>query len=139
MSRLTAYWRNTEQMPIILCVACRGGMLAGPLLLVMLAIPGVDWRVDARSMSYGEVWNSGVGLVMVVFLGLVTVGSWGMAARRPWSRWALVLTQVLVIVPIVAGEVDQPWVLLVQAGVAALIIYAVLFHLPSIRTHFESG
>jgi hypothetical protein len=114
-------------------------MVAGPILLVSLFIPVADVRVNDQVMSYSQFWSSGIGASALLFVGLVTAGAWGMAARARWSRWALVLSQLLPLVPF--PRVLSPSVpLSIALGVTgAVIAYLCLFHIPSIRAYVESA
>lgn len=141
-SEFSTYWRNTKEMPELIGLACRGAMVAGPVLLIVLLIPGIDWNVNGRPMSYSEVWRSGVGASALSFIVFVTIGAWGMAARKQWSRWVLVLTQV---VPVVFFPID--WkemrghlpIMLIGVGIGVAIIYTCLFRLKRMRSYFEDG
>ena len=141
MDTLRTYWNNTKEMPFLLRVLCQGGMFAGPILLVFLALPIADWTFNGKRMSYSELRSSGVGLVMLVFIGLVIVGTWGMAARQPTSRWALVLAPLVPIIlalafPQLRSTVPLDPVFFLQVLVTPAIIYGCLFHLASIRKYF---
>src|SRR5262245_52347499 len=93
-ARLKIWWRNTSEMPFLLRQLCQGGMVAGPILLIFLCLPIFEWTVNGRRVSYSELWLSGSGVAFALFVSLVAVGCWGLAARRPASRWALVLAPV---------------------------------------------
>src|SRR5437762_14314585 len=69
---------------------CQGAMVAGPVLLVVVVLLVVEWTVNGRQMSYAELWKSGAGLAFGLFLFLLMIGAWGLAARNLASRWALV-------------------------------------------------
>ena len=84
------WWRNTKDLPFPLDMLCQGAMVAGPALLVFLVLPIVEWTVNGRPMSYAELWKSGAGLAFGLFLFLLMIGAWGLAARNLRSRWALV-------------------------------------------------
>src|SRR5438034_6471454 len=62
----------------------------GPVLFVFVVLPIVEWTVNGRPMSYAELWKSGAGLAFGLFLFLLMIGAWGLAARNLRSRWALV-------------------------------------------------
>src|SRR4051812_36854326 len=95
MKTIRGCWRNTKEMPFLLRILCQGGMVAGPLLLVTLVVPAGNWKFNGHQMSYPELWRSGTGIIQLIFLGLVTLGTWGIAARKPSSRWALVVAPIL--------------------------------------------
>jgi len=82
--------RNTKDLPFPLDMLCQGAMVAGPVLFVFLVLPIVEWTVNGRQMSYAELWKSGAGLAFGLFLFLLMIGAWGLAARNLRSRWALV-------------------------------------------------
>jgi hypothetical protein len=137
MSRLVMYWRNTKDMPFILGMLCRGGMLACPGLLLFLVIPVNDWTVNGKRMSYAELWQSGAGLSSALFFGLGIVGTWGLAARQPWSRWALVATPILPIVFFPGAMLTDLKFVIINASLTALATYAYLFHLRSVREYLQ--
>ena len=138
-------WRNTEELPFPLDKLCQGAMVAGPVMFVFLVLPIVDWTINGRQMSYAELWQSGAGLAFGLFLVLLMIGAWGLAARNLGSRWALVAAPaapyvasvpfansgLLSIEDIVSGIVGDLFV--------AAIGYACLFHLPSVRRYFAGG
>lgn len=138
MRRLPAIWRNTRDMPLLLRVMCRGGMIVAPVLLVLLIVPAMNWTVDGRLVSHAQLWRSGAGPALALLMLLVALGCWGLAARRPPSRWLLVAAPV---VPYVAralfpdaASALEPW-LLVEAVAASLILYVGLFHTGAVRTY----
>jgi hypothetical protein len=138
VSRLITYWRNTDDMPAFVRLLCKGGMVAGPFLLVALFIPDGDRRVNDEVMSYSEFWASGAGASALLFVGLVTAGSWGMAARAHWSRWALVLAQLIPLVPFPKLLLPSLPLSITLCAISAAIVYLCLFHIPSIRAYMEA-
>src|SRR5262245_970431 len=141
---LMKYWRNTREMPLLLRLLCQGGMVGTPILLFFLLVPITDWTVNGRPMSYAELWESGAGFSMATFIALLLVGTWGLAARNPATRWALVLAPV---VPF-AVLLVFPWSsqfsaeslsleLFAQAVVTGGVIYACLFHLRAVRRYLD--
>src|SRR5438477_11449495 len=84
------WWRNTKDLPFPLDMLCQGAMVAGPVLLVFLVLPIVEWTVNGRQMSYAELWKSAAGLASGLLLFLLMIGAWAFAARTLTSRWALV-------------------------------------------------
>jgi len=139
------WWRNTKNLPFPLDMLCQGAMVAGPVLLVILALPIVDWTTGDLAMSYAELWKSGAGIAFGLFLLLITIGAWGLAARKRASRWALVAAPPA---PYVASMPFLNSGLLtaedirygILGGVlVAAVLYACLFHLPSVRRYFASG
>jgi hypothetical protein len=137
-----AWWKNTKELPFPIGMLCQGAMVTGPILLAFLVLPIVDWTINRRHMSYGELWSSGAGFVFTVFLLLVTFGAWGLAARNLNSRWALVaapLTPYVAALPfrntgwIAADDVLYGFL---SGLVMAVIVYGCLFHLPAIRGYF---
>ena len=140
MRTLSALWRNTRDMPLLLRVMCRGGMAVAPVLLVLLIVPVLNWTVDGRLVSHAELWTSGAGPALALLLSMTALGCWGLAARRPSSRWLLVAAPV---VPLVARAMWtdaagalEPW-LLVEAVAAALVLYVGLFHTSVVRTYLD--
>jgi hypothetical protein len=69
-------------MPFLLGMLCQGAMVAAPILLVLLAVPGVEWEVNGRAMPYAEMWSSGEVPAVALSLALAGIGAWGLAARR---------------------------------------------------------
>jgi hypothetical protein len=136
------WWRNTKEMPFLLRLFCQGGMAVAPILLCFVLLPVTDWTVNGRTMSYVDLWKSGAGVSMVVFLTLLLVGTWGLAARNPRSRWALVFAPVapyaiLLVFPWSSqfSSESTSGDILAQAIVAGAIIYACLFHLQAVRKY----
>ena len=138
-SRLAAYWRNTGDMPFVLRMLCQGAMVAGPLGLLMLVVPLIDVSVNGQRLSYAELWTSGAGLSGLMFAGLVTIWGWGMAARKPWSRWTLVAAPLLPILPFPKELIPDLRGVIVSGIVHAAIAYVLLFHLRSVREYLERG
>lgn len=140
-AHFATWWRNTRHMPWLLRQICQGGMLAGPILLFFVLLPLADYRINGRSMSYSEFWFSGAGASAALFVSLIIVGCWGLAARRPNSRWALVAAPLAPYAPLVVfpssfvGDVTAADVLL--ACLTAAVIYVCLFYPPSIRRYLE--
>ena len=134
-SRIGIYWRNAAEMPLLLGLLCKGGMVAGPILLFFLAVPVMEWTVNGQRMSYSELWRSGAGISLVISGGLITLGTWGMAARQRWCRWALVLAPVLPIAAFPKSFIPEPGFALVNELVTAAIIYGCLFHLRSVQEY----
>src|SRR5438309_1795592 len=72
------WWRNTKDLPFPLDMLCQGAMVAGPVLLVFLVLPIVEWTVNGRQMSYAELWKSGAGLAgTIIFLSAAEIISLG--------------------------------------------------------------
>jgi len=126
-------------MPGFVRLLCKGGMVAGPMLLVALIIPTGDRRVNDDVMSYSEFWASGAGASALLFVGLGTAGSWGMAARARWSRWALVLSQLLPLIPFPRVLLHSVPLSIALCIASAAIAYLCLFHIPSIRAYMEAA
>lgn len=137
-------WRNTKEMPLLLRLLCQGGMVVAPIFLCFLLLPITGWTVNGRTMSYAELWKSGAGVALGVFLVLLLFGTWGLAARNSGTRWALVLAPVapyavLVIFPWssqVSSESLSAYTI-TSAIVTGLVIYGCLFHLQSVRRYLE--
>lgn len=86
-------------------------------------------------MSYSELWRSGAGISALLFICLVTFGTWGLAARQSWSRWVLVLSPVLPIVAFPKWLVADLGFALVNGLVTATLIYGCLFHLKTVQVY----
>ena len=139
------WWRNTEDLPFPLDMLCQGAMVAGLALLVFLVLPIVEWTVNGRQMSYAELWKSGAGLAFGLFLFLLMIGAWGLAARNRTSRWVLVAAPAA---PYVASvpflnsgliSTEDVWFGIFGGSLVAAITYVCLFHLPAIRRYFAAG
>jgi hypothetical protein len=126
-------------MPLLLRVLCQGGMVAGPLLLLFLIVPVAPWTVNGRPMSYAEFWVSGAGLSAALFVGLICLGTWGMAARKSWTRWALVSAPILPIVPFPKSMVPDLGLVLLNGALTGAVIYVCLFHIKSVRKYLDGG
>jgi hypothetical protein len=126
------YWRNSGEMPRRLRMLCRGAMIGGPILLLFVLAPIRDWDVNGKAMSYGEFWRSGAGLSALCFVGLITVGVWGLAARIGWSRWALVAAPILPIAFFPKSLVPDLGLAIASGFVTAVMTYGCLFHLQSV-------
>jgi hypothetical protein len=120
-------------------------MVVGPILFVFLVLPIVDWPINGRQMSYAELWKSGAGLAFGLFLFLITIGAWGLAARNLRSRWALVAAPTAPYVaslPFLNSELlstEDVWFGILGGLVMGAIMYACLFHLPAVRRYFAGG
>jgi hypothetical protein len=120
-------------------------MVAGPILFVFLVLPIVDWTISDRQMSYAELWKSGAGLAFGLFLFLITIGAWGMAARHLRSRWALVAAPgapYVVSVPFLNSgllSTEDVWFGILGGLLMAAIVYVCLFHWPAVRRYFAGG
>jgi hypothetical protein len=108
-------------------------------------LPIVDWTINGRQMSYAELWKSGAGLAFGLFLFLIMIGAWGLAARNLRSRWALVAAPTA---PYIASlpflsygllSTEDVWFGILGGLVVAAITYACLFHLPALRRYFDGG
>lgn len=143
ITQLNRWWKNTKEMPFLMRLLCQGGMVAGPILLFFLLAPIADWTVNGRRISYGELWSSGAGASFALFIALIILGSWGLAARKPISRWAVVLAPVAPYAVLLAFP--NSWLtadsisvsVLMQAFIAAALMYFCLFHLKGIRRYLE--
>ena len=146
MPSLSALWQNTKAMPQLLRMFCQGGMVAPPVLALLLVLPIMDWTVNGRQIGYAELWSSGAGLTMLVFMVMATAGAWGLAARARWSRWVWVATPLAPV--LVAAAHPQTWFtqeatndasVWVSAAAASLVIFACLFWIPAVRMYASSG
>jgi hypothetical protein len=129
-----ACWANTKEMPSFLRLVCRVGMFLGPLMVVAALVPnGGEYQVDSRQVTYGEFWTSAAGPVFVAFSALIAVATWGLAARRPVLRWALVA------VPMAAGALvlffaERPWSFGDSVGFALYLVLAASLYFYLFRT-----
>jgi hypothetical protein len=142
-STLGVRWRNTREMPSLLRMFCQGGMTAGPLLFIAFALPMGNIGVNGRTMSYGEFWSSGAGAGTELFLLMVTIGFWGLAARAPSSRWVLVVCPLISWIPIAFAVpntlAESVPMLILESIVSAAFTYFCLFRLRSVRRYMEGG
>lgn len=137
-------WQNTQEMPALLRIFCRGGMVAAPILFLFLVLPIAPIKVNGQPVSYADLWSSGIGEILVLFIGLIGIGAWGMAARRGCSRWFVVLAGLLpavftTLIPNSSkyapgiGKAD----FLAEATITAIFLYACLYMIPSVRRYFK--
>ena len=114
-------------------------MTAGPLLFVAFLVPGQDFDVNGHPMPYAEFWSSRVGLSAALFLGLVTFGSWGLAARSGGSRWALVAAPVATLIALPPMLIPDLGLTFLNGALTAALIYGCLFHIRSVREYVNGG
>lgn len=144
VERFATCWRNTKEMPLFLRTFCQGAMVVAPAFLILLTLPIQEWEVDGHRMSYAELWSSGQGAAIAACLVLVSVGAWGLAARKRVSRWLLVLSSVvpyfvLAIFPEAPTMSSEPIAIeiIVSAAVAAVVSYVCLFHLRTVCEYLD--
>jgi hypothetical protein len=134
-------WSNTTDMPPLLRVFCQGAMVVTPLLLLLLAVPLFDWTVGSQTMSYAELWQSGAGATLSACVLVWGIGAWGLAARAPRARWALVAAPS---VPLLSLLFFPAWSGAEGLGSAAsigsalltsVVVYVVLFFVPAVRRY----
>jgi hypothetical protein len=136
---IAMWWRNSKEMPVLLRTLCQGGMVAGPLLLLFLIVPVAPWTVNGKPMSYAEFWTSGAGLSAALFVGLITLGTWGIAARKSWTRWALVSAPILPVIPFPNSMLPDVGLVLLNGALTGAVIYLCLFHIKSVRQYLGGG
>ncbi|HEV8327869.1 MAG TPA: hypothetical protein VGQ08_10320 [Nitrospiraceae bacterium] len=137
-------WRNTKEMPFLLRMLCQGAMVVAPAFLILLTLPLLEWEIDGHRMSYAELWSSGQGTAIAASLVLVSVGAWGLAARKRSSRWLLALSPVvpyfiLAIFPGAPTVSSEPIAIeiIVSATVAAIVVYVCLFHSRAVCEYLD--
>jgi hypothetical protein len=144
MFSFRALWMNTKVMPQLLRMFCQGGMVAPPILALLLAVPIMDWTVNGRQVQYAELWSSGAGLSMLVFTVMATAGAWGLAARALWSRWLWVATPLSPV--LIAAAYPSTWFTQEVAGslsvwassaATAMVIFFCLFLIPAVKDFFS--
>jgi hypothetical protein len=142
MSTLSRLWSNTKSMPQLLRMFCQGGMVAPPLLALLLVLPLTEWTVNGRQVPYKELWSSGAGLTMLVFMLAAAAGAWGLAARLRWSRWAWVATPVVPLVVAAAHprtwfteEVTRDPSVWLGSLATSAVVFACLFLVPAVRNY----
>jgi hypothetical protein len=144
MFSFRALWMNTKAMPQPLRMFCQGGMVAPPILALLLAFPIMDWTVNGRQVQYAELWSSGAGGSMLVFTVMANVGAWGLAARALWSRWLWVATPLAPV--LIAAAHPSTWFTQEVAGdlsvwassaATAMVIFFCLFLSPAVKYYFS--
>lgn len=131
-------------MPELMRILCGGAMVATPVLLVLMFVPLVPLHINGQAVSRREFWHSGVALVFASFLILGVIGSWGMALRRPGTRWAVVsivlvpavISQLLPASALLALGQPSPSRMLVAGCAYAIGFYLCLFHIPAVKRYF---
>jgi hypothetical protein len=147
ISKIISYWENTKDLPSFFGSSVQAGMLLTPLALLYLILP-FGREVNDHYMNYGEFWTSGAGITLFLFVVLDCIGCWGIAARKPNSRWACVFSTIMPMIPAVlfhylsgAAWCKQATLQagMVSAIIPASIIYAYLFHSSAVRAYFKAG
>ena len=143
-SQFTQYWRNTYEMPVIFRVLCQGGMVVGPFFLLLMAIPLKDWEVDGRQLSYAEFWSSGYGPAFSAAMALFSAGTWGLAARKPWSRWLVILGPTIPHIVLATFATSPIYVcspncagVFIEAAATSAGLYVCLFHVRPFRDYLR--
>ena len=139
MSQVRKLWANTRSMPFILRSACQTGMIV-PFVLLLALLPGSEFVLGGRKLSYSEAWSFGLVPAGAVALSALLLGSWGLAARRPVARWLLVSapalpTLVLAIFgvhPISASEI-------LKVAALCVLFYLYLFHSDAVSRHVSTS
>ena len=129
-------------MPSLLRMFSQGGMTAGPLLFLAFALPLGNIGVFGKTMSYAEFWASGAGVGTELFILIVTVGCWGLAARAANSRWALVVcpfSWIPIAIAVPSALTESVKILILESVVGATFIYYCLFRLHSVRRYMAGG
>ena len=135
-------WQNTKAMPGLLRMFSQGAMVAPPILLIFLVLPLTDWNVDGRSLSYGELWKSGAGVIAATALLLAALVGWGIAARVKAARWSWVATPLLPalllpLFPALSASSSSSLANIGSGSITALIIYGALFRIPAVQEYFD--
>jgi len=89
LSEIMNYWENVNELPSFIRRTVQAGMILTPLGLLYLIMP-FRKEVAGHYMNFVEFWASGAGISSILFVVLGLIGSWGIAARKPNTRWALV-------------------------------------------------
>ena len=143
MSPILKCWAASRELPTLQRLLCRAGMIFGPLFLVAVLLPIADYQIGSREVSWREFWVSGAGPLFAAVMFLVTVGSWGLAARRSAGRWLLVLTPLVMVATLLLFA-DLDWtavdalVLALFAAMTALN-YIALFRSPAVRHYLSDA
>ena len=132
-------------MPVLMRIFCAGAMLATPILLLTLVVPILPVNVDGRETPYRELWSSGVAPVLLLFLLLGAVGSWGLALRRSGARWAAVATPIAPLV--LAWMLPKSELLYTYQQLGAFLstlpyavgLYLCLFHIPAVKRYLADA
>lgn len=138
--RWATCWRNTKSLPFLLRLLIQGAMVAAPILLLFLVFPIAEWEVDGRTVSYTELWSSGEGAALAVWLGLAGAGAWGLAVRSAASRWLLVLSPVApyIVLAMFSASTPTPLDAIVSAALTAAVFYFCLFRLRAVRAYLDA-
>jgi len=146
MRSIVAVWKNTKDMPQILRMLCQGAMVAPPILALLLVLPVTEWQINGRQVSYKELWSSGAGPVMFVFMATAAIGGWGLASRKAWARWLWVATPVAPL--LLAAALPSTWFTReataerstwLGALATSAFIFAGLFLAPSVRRYVQGS
>ena len=141
---VATYWKNTKDMPFLMRMLCQGAMVVTPLFLVLLLFPVMEYEINEKSMSYAELWSSGYGAFFTIFIALVAVGVWGLAARNRFSRWLIVLAPVVPHIAVIMFRIPRgidtvsiSSLGLLENAATAIMLYFCLFKLRSVREYFD--
>jgi hypothetical protein len=146
ISKLARLINNTKELPLVIRILCHGWMLVCPLMLLLLLQPLFNWEVNGQEMTYLELWTTDTVVGLAVSLAMMTAGSWGMAARKPWARWVLVFMQPALL--LMLALYPSTWMaqeglniadLALQTLIVSLCVYACLFHLPGMRRYYQAA
>lgn len=146
ISKLTPLLKTARELPFGVNILCHGGMVLAPLFVLALILPLSDWEVNGQLMSYHDLWRSGVGPVFSGFFFILGLGCWGMAARKRWARWVLVIMMPASFLIMALFPYTRAW--LAECGTIDLVFgflfyptffYALLFHLPGMRRHYQAA
>ena len=118
--KIKVAWLSTRELPTLARWSIRCGMTICPVLFVVLIFL---WLL---SLPF---------LPAAVWMALLAVGSWGIAARRPNYRWILVFSTFateavsLLYVPLRFFDIAS-------AGWWSLVVYIALFQVRAIQAYF---
>ena len=141
MNYLLRCWRAFGEMPLVVGQCCGAGAIVGPLMAAAVLLPIVPWRENGTPISYQELWSSGVGPVILTTSLLLSVGSWGAAARIRASRWGLVLWPVALNLGSLNSSQNSAFEYfgLALACAVSALIYFCLFHTRAAKEYFSRG
>jgi hypothetical protein len=123
LDQMKGAWLNTRDLPSLARWFIRFGMIFCPILVFVVMLP---------------LWSSGTFLPASIWMALLAIGCWGVAARKPNYRWILVFSSFateaasILFVPLRVTDIAS-------AGWWSIVVYVCLFHSRSIRSYLSEG
>lgn len=86
-------------IPLLLRLTAVASLVIGFVFPLLPFIPGLTFNVSGTTLSWNELWDTGVAFALLMIGPLMlTVGA-GILHRRRWVRWLLVVLPVLQLLP----------------------------------------